>query len=69
MGAPAKAKPVRLIDLLYCMNEEDYIVVTINHGRNSISNSAKVIESTMKDYLTSEIKGLKVNSGTIQVFL
>lgn len=62
-----KAKPVRLIDLLYTMSESDFIVVTA--GRNSYSNTVAVIEAQFKNELGKEIKGIKVNGGTLQVFI
>lgn len=64
-----KAKPVRLIDLLYTMAETDFIVVTTNNGRNSYSNTVTIIEAQFKNELGKEIKGLKVNGGTLQVFI
>ena len=69
MGAPAKAKPVRLIDFLYLLGENEIVVVTVNHGRNSYSNTCKQLEIDLKDYLTSNIKGIQPYSGTIQIFV
>ena len=69
MGAPAKPKSVRLIDILYCINDNDFIAVTIEHGRKTFCNKVAVIEETMQPYMSSKIQGISVDSGTIHVFL
>lgn len=69
MAAQAKPKHIRLIDVLNTINENEYILVTLNNGRNTFSHSVHRMEAVLKDYLTSEIKALTVNCGVIQIFI
>lgn len=68
MGA-IKAKPVRLIDILGCMNRESYIVITFNNGRNSYSNTVRQAEKDFSKELGVALKGLTVSGGVLQVFI
>lgn len=68
MGA-IKAKPIRLIDILGCMNLESYVVITFNNGRNSYSNTVRQAERDFSKELGAVLKGLTVSSGVLQVFI
>lgn len=63
-----KAKPIRLIDILNAINEDEYVKITYNHGRNTYSNTSKLAEVDFKDYLGTEIIGITA-SGTIHIFI
>ena len=67
--AALKAKTVRLIDFLYLLGPQQYVIITYNRGRNYYSNTSEVAEVEMKEYLGCEVKGVAINSGTIQVFI
>lgn len=68
MGA-IKAKPVRLIDLLGTLNEQEIVVVRLNSGRNSFSNTVGNLEKELRSELNKNINGITCMSGTINIFI
>lgn len=67
--AAIKAKPIRLIDLLNSINQEEYVLITFNNGRSTYSNSVGRAEIDFKPDLGKEIKGITVRSGTLNIFI
>lgn len=68
MGA-IKAKPVRLIDLLGTLNEQEIVVIRLNSGRNSFSNTVGNLEKELRSELNKNINGITCMSGTINIFI
>lgn len=69
MGAQAKAKAIRLIDLFNTINESEIVLVTTNHGRTTFSDTVRTLELKLKEYLTCEIIAITVSYGTLQIFV
>lgn len=67
--ANAKAKPIRLIDLLGAINLEDFVIITYNNGRNTYSNQVKNAEVDFKEYLTKPVLGIRSDGGSIRIFI
>lgn len=64
-----KAKPVRLIDVLGTINEQEIVVITFNHGRNSCSNTVAFLEDEFKRDLSTAIKGMTCRGGAINIYI
>lgn len=64
-----KAKPVRLIDILGTINEQEIIKLTYNHGRNSCSNTVAFIENEFKRDLSTTIRGMTCRNGKINIYI
>lgn len=64
-----KAKPLRLIDVLYAINPDEIVKITYNHGRNTCSWPVRQLEVEFSKDLGKEIIGLTSGGGTITIFI
>ncbi|MBR1454366.1 MAG: hypothetical protein IJ593_06950 [Lachnospiraceae bacterium] len=65
--AKAKAKEIRLIDILGTIAENEYVVITVN-CRDSYHYTAGVAEVELEKYLTAIVRGVTAD-GVIHIFI
>ena len=64
-----KAKPIRLIDILNTINENEIVKITYNHGRNTYSQTSKQLETIFEKDLGTEVIAVTSDGGTIRIFI
>lgn len=65
----AKAKAIRLIDVLGAISVDEYITIISNHGRKSTKGTTGRMEEEFKSELTAPVKALTHQYNMITIYI